>query len=400
MQNGASINTTFPRRFVARLSRWLKFRASVFYFRHVSSTKNRSRVARKLSRLVRGARSLQRRRKAERAGSIPVVIEPVVREVNVSLTSKCIYGCKGCSYGRSFLPGQQLEAGTAFALIDDLRAMSVPRIYFYGGEPLLHPRLCDFIAYAVEKGIYPVLGTNGLLLREDRVANLYRAGLRNLSIGIYGTGQDYDAYVDRRNSFDRLQENVELIRSRYPDMRVFLAWLLMKPTCNVASVREIWEFAKRNGTPFSVNLIHYDFPYFNEGPEGELQLYEEDRPSILAVVEELLRLKALDPDLMTNSEIGLRSIPDWLIKKQNMRVRCNMHDNIWVGPDGTVMVCQKNLVLGNLQETRMRDILYTKEHVDSAQACFNLECSNCHVRFDTRTLEDPAARARYESQLG
>ncbi len=377
--------------------RRLKFHAATFYFRHISSRKNRSALARGLSRLLRSGHKRYRQLTAPQASRNLDVIQPSVREVNVSLTSKCIYGCIGCSYGRSFLPGQQLDPAIAHRLIDDLRELSIPRIYFYGGEPLLHPDVVDFIEYAYKKGIHPILGTNGLLLSAERAAALYRAGLRTITIGIYGIGPDYDLYVDRAQSFERLQKNISVIKTEYPDIRISLAWLLMKPTCNLESLHAMWDFAKRNRTPFSINLIHYDFPYFSDGHDHELQLFEKDRPSIDEVVRELIRLKQQQPELMENTVTGLRSIPDWLIRKEKMRVPCNMHDNIWVGPDGTVQVCQKNSVLGNLKNSQLREMLYTKEHVESAQACFALQCSNCHVRFDSRTREHPESYAKYGS---
>ena len=41
------------------------------------------------------------------------------------------------------------------------------------------------------------------------------AGLRSISIGFYGTGKDYNDYVQRKEQYRKLEQSVEYVRSRY-----------------------------------------------------------------------------------------------------------------------------------------------------------------------------------------
>ena len=52
--------------------------------------------------------------------------------------------------------------------------MGVFALSFSGGEPLLNPNTCDYIAYAADKGLWTSMPTNGLLIRKyaDGVARL------------------------------------------------------------------------------------------------------------------------------------------------------------------------------------------------------------------------------------
>ena len=60
------------------------------------------------------------------------------------------------------------------------------------GEPLMHPRIVDMIKYAKNKGIKEVFTlTNGLLLNERLILELYDAGLDWLQMSIDGA---YDKY--------------------------------------------------------------------------------------------------------------------------------------------------------------------------------------------------------------
>lgn len=86
----------------------------------------------------------------------------------------------------------------------------------------------------------------------------------------------------------------------------------MRPSCNVEALRAAWDFALRYGTTIQVDLIHYSLPYFTEGPDRQLQFRPEDGKAIEIVVNELIRMKQTRPDVLTQSLVGLRSIPDWL----------------------------------------------------------------------------------------
>ena len=60
---------------------------------------------------------------------------------------------------------------------------------FNWGEPLLHPRLNDFISYATAKGIFSRLVTNAVLLDSERSISLLAAGLRAIIFSWTTRGQ-------------------------------------------------------------------------------------------------------------------------------------------------------------------------------------------------------------------
>ena len=51
-------------------------------------------------------------------------------------------------------PDKIISESLCYKIIDQAAEMNVPSIKFnWRGEPLLHPKLCDFIKYAKQKGI-------------------------------------------------------------------------------------------------------------------------------------------------------------------------------------------------------------------------------------------------------
>jgi cyclic pyranopterin phosphate synthase len=329
------------------------------------------------------------------AGLFPSLIRPDPRNLFISLTADCNNACKGCHYGRDFMPGHALPLAMVRDLLDDAAAAGFERVRLYGGEPLLHPHLAEIVEHATRLKLGMWLTTNGVLL-DRKIDALVAAGLRDVSVGLYGVGDAYDAYVQRRKRFDRVERGLAYARARHGKRLVMhFDWLLMRPTCDEATVRNTWELAQRYEMPLMVNLIHYSLPYFVGPEERELQFGPDDRPRLEAVVGELLRYKQARPELMLNSVIGLRAIPDWLLRGPAMRVPCTAYRLIWVGPDGTVQMCYVTFKLGNLHERRLREMLFTAEHRKAARDAFAVNCPNCHCGYDSRTARHAPTRRLY-----
>jgi cyclic pyranopterin phosphate synthase len=315
---------------------------------------------------------------------LPNVIQPDPREIYITLTANCNLRCIGCRYGRDFMSGSQLSWPLVRDLLDDIRQAGIRSVRLYGGEPLLHKDLTRIVEHSVKLGLHTWITTNGILLRE-KIDDLYRAGLRTVSVGFYGVGDDYNAYVQRKDQYVRMEAGVRYVRDRYGmDIALDLGWVLMRPTCNLEAVEKAWDFARAYSAPLSVSLIHYSLPYFTEGPNRELQFRPEDRPAIETIVAQLIRMKRSRPELLQQSVLALRSIPDWLLKGPGMRVPCDRYRLIWVGADGTVQMCYVTFKLGNLHEKRLSEMLFGAEHIRASRDAFSLRCPNCHCSYHNR----------------
>ncbi len=331
---------------------------------------------------------------------VPQVIRPRPRKMTVAVTAYCNLRCIGCRYGRDFMPGQQLSLETVKALLDDASSAGIETVRLYGGEPLLHPELPKMVRHAVDLGLSTYVTTNGLLLKQ-KIKTLYDAGLRNITIGFYGTASDYDLYVQRDHRFRRLEESVATVRERYGSaVSLQLNYLLMRPSCTLEALHSAWDFAQRYNLELTTDLIHYSLPYFTDGANHELQFRQEDHPAIQDWVAELARLKSAHPEVITESMLSIYSIPDWLIKGRDMQVPCDAHKLIWIGADGTVQLCYAAFKLGNLHEQRLRDLLLTDQHRRAARDAFALNCPNCHCEREARVLKHLPSRRHYGSTGG
>lgn len=326
---------------------------------------------------------------------VPALIRPRTRNLTIAVTARCNLRCMGCRYGRDFMTAQQLPLGIVHDLLDDAAKAGVETIRLYGGEPLLHDDLPAMVERAVALGLSPYVTTNATLL-ERRIDDLHAAGLRTITVGFYGTDEAYDAYTGNARGFDQMERGVAAVRERHGDsVRLRLNWLLMRPTANRESLDAALAFARRYRAPIQIDLIHYSLPYFTEGPDRCLQFRPEDEPAVRALAERLLEVQRAEPWLLEHSAIGLRSIPDWLLRGPAMRVPCDKYDMLWIGADGSVQLCYVTFPLGNLHRQRLSTILGSEAHVAAARAAFRLACPNCHCGYDSRTQKHLPSRRRY-----
>ena len=112
-------------------------------------------------------------------------------------TTSCNLRCPECPSGlRSFTrPTGMLEADLFRNVIDQLHRDLWYLIFYFQGEPYLHPNFTELVKYASQKGIYTATSTNAHYLTDDAARKTVESGLDRLIISIDGTTQEvYQQY--------------------------------------------------------------------------------------------------------------------------------------------------------------------------------------------------------------
>jgi radical SAM protein with 4Fe4S-binding SPASM domain len=79
--------------------------------------------------------------------------------------------------------------------IDELHSRLIYLIFYFQGEPYLHPQFLDLVRYAADKGIYTATSTNAHYLDDANARKTVESGLDRLIISIDGTTQEaYQSY--------------------------------------------------------------------------------------------------------------------------------------------------------------------------------------------------------------
>ncbi len=182
--------------------------------------------------------------------------QPVHRGLPISLsfepTTACNLRCPECPSGlRSFTrPTGMMQEALFKKIIDELQDTLLYLLFYFQGEPFLHPRLLELIQYASERNIYTATSTNAHFLHDAQARQTVASGLDRLIISIDGTTQEtYEQYRVGGQLEKVLAGTQNIIRwkkalkSRTP--HVIFQFLVVRP--NEHQIADVKALARRLG---------------------------------------------------------------------------------------------------------------------------------------------------------
>ena len=114
--------------------------------------------------------------------------------VSWNLTYRCNLACEHCYLDAGGAPqvgtenfADRSELGTeeCFRVIDEIAAFAPECVTILtGGEPLLRRDILEIVRRASERGLWVVVGTNGVRITENVARQLAEAGARGLSLSL------------------------------------------------------------------------------------------------------------------------------------------------------------------------------------------------------------------------
>lgn len=151
-------------------------------------------------------------------------------------TNFCNLTCPLCETGAGKLnrPQQKLDFDIFKQVVDELQDALCYLILYNQGEPFLHDRLIDFLAYARSKKIYVITSTNGhFLIEDDAAERLVQSELNALIVSLDGanesTYQKYRNGGDFKGVLEGIQKLVDLKRQlKKSKPKIFIQFLVMK----------------------------------------------------------------------------------------------------------------------------------------------------------------------------
>ncbi len=282
-----------------------------------------------------------------------------LRLVEISLTDRCQCCCGHC-FAATQDREDELAAADVERLLRDLARLGIVEICFSGGEPLLHPEIVPLVAHASEQGLLVRMISNGILLTEDMVVRLKRAGLQWCSVSLDGpTSAVHDAFRGYPGCFDRAVGGLRyLVHNNIPCSIVTVA---RRELIKSGGLHDLVKL----GDEIGVSVVRINFPV----PIGRFS-DQEDQVLTLAERQEVRRLLRYGNTTMESPREGTTCKAG--VTKVNIL------------PNGDVTPCAFiPLPFGNIHQDRFADIW---KAMMSHSSMFKTrgQCSAC----------DPATRAR------
>lgn len=172
--------------------------------------------------------------------------------ISIEPTTSCNLRCPECPSGlRSFTrPTGMLSEELFKKTIDELSDTLLYLIFYFQGEPYLHPKFLELVKYASQKGIYTATSTNAHYLNETNAKRTIESGLDRLIISIDGTTQEvYEQYrvggnlekvIEGTKNIVRLKKE---LKSATP--HIIFQFLVVKP--NEHQIEEVRQLANEIG---------------------------------------------------------------------------------------------------------------------------------------------------------
>ena len=142
--------------------------------------------------------------------------------VSWNLTYRCNLACEHCYLDAGGTPqvgtenfADRSELGTeeCFRVIDEIAAFAPECITILtGGEPLLRRDILEIVKRASERGLWVVVGTNGVRITENVATRLKEAGARGLSLSLDALDPDrHDGFRKVRGAWRNTVEGAAIL---------------------------------------------------------------------------------------------------------------------------------------------------------------------------------------------
>ena len=265
-----------------------------------------------------------------------------------------------------------------------------------GGEPLLQPRLAEWIADAIKAGCETGFLSNGLLLKEEKLKKILDAGINWICISMDGATAEMYNKIRVGSNFDRVCENVaNIARFRAGNIpKTMINFVLMD--VNSQQMEEIVQLAARLGVD-QLNFKQCDVIRGREGKGFGLFASEENR-EIRGLQKSLKKARRLAKKLNIETTAFAFTPQELPVCDQDPR------DSLYIRYDGTVAPCI-NLALGGAttflgNEVDMPSVHYGKLPGDDLMDLWETEsCRFYRQRFAERfqTHDNLIVRNLFES---
>ena len=160
----------------------------------------------------------------EREGDLLLLPKlPDAKKLYIEVTTSCNLNCQTCIRHSWTDPHQHMKASTFKRILDSLDGLPLlERVIFTSfGEPLMNRNLFQMIEEIRKRDLAVTLGTNGVMLTEQKARELFRLGVDQLVVSIDGgkpetyegvRGTQLSLVLENVNRFNEIKEELGVVK--------------------------------------------------------------------------------------------------------------------------------------------------------------------------------------------
>ena len=132
---------------------------------------------------------------------------------DVELSSNCNVHCLMCPRRELKRTSSLMEKGLMYRLADWFPSQA--KVMLAGlGEPILHPKIFEFLFALKKRGIETGITTNGLLLSPEVVSKLIESHVDLIQISFHATSKEQYNKIVKGGSFNKLMNNLSYLSEK------------------------------------------------------------------------------------------------------------------------------------------------------------------------------------------
>ena len=314
--------------------------------------------------------------------------------ISWNLTYRCNLACEHCYLDAGGTPlvgtanfADRSELGTeeCFKVIDEIAAFAPECVTILtGGEPLLRRDILEIVRRAAERGLWVVVGTNGVRISENVAQRLAEAGARGLSLSLDALDPErHDHFRKVRGAWQNTVEGAAILN------RTGLPFIVQTTagSHNLGELDAIADFAHEQLAAKVWNL------YFLV-PTGRGQFVSDISPAQYdEVLASLYRIqRKYDRRMLVNAKCAPHYIKT-ILEKDDAEARIRIYSGgaggcpagthyMGIRPNGDVTPCPYLPVFaGNIRKTSLTDLWTSSELFTGIRGRASLggRCGDCEM---------------------
>ncbi len=170
--------------------------------------------------------------------------------ISWNLTRACNLRCPHCYMEGGQKAENELTTQECLGLIDEMKALGTEMLILTGGEPLLRKDVYEIARHASNRGIWVVMGTNGVLVTDKVVEKMIECGVQGVAISIDSLDPaKHDHFRGGPDAWEYSVRALDICRAN--GLQVLVQTTVMD--MNYAEIPQMLAFAREKGA-WSFNL--------------------------------------------------------------------------------------------------------------------------------------------------
>lgn len=277
---------------------------------------------------------------------------PILSELTLELTQKCVQNCLYCSSSSSPRNNIQLSFETIKRVLNDFSILGGRVVELSGGEPLSYEKIYETIEYASKKGLQVHLFTCAYLPSEQIDLNRLNK-VDKLYVNLQAPNSTIHDYLTQTpGSFDRV---ISLI-NEFKDRGKWVGTHLVPLRHNIDEIDEYVELAKLLKLN-NVSLLR--FVEQGRGKKNNFSLNNDEILHLFSIIEKYRNIKSFEFKIGCPLDFG------FIYRKSKNAIPCTSGiSRCVIRPNGTIIPCpafkdSNEFATGNVNYDSLRNVWKT-----------------------------------------